>query len=216
VKLWIFRVRPFTETEKKRPVWVVSKQTQRVVSNPVIRIVLKTTHSKESFKENILSGKPDDLPENSKNPKKQNDKISFAESIEHLNHKASKNFLANSKSTQTHIKARFAEGFILPDFITVINRKASQWSTDQKMAAYLRPETLFGPKFEDYLNESLAVDFMVLTLRTTTVPAGQRSPLCRTTTETTHIKFTAIFCAATGHGMKRLEMTRQCKPFILS
>jgi uncharacterized phage protein (TIGR02220 family) len=121
--------------------------------------VSKTTHSKESiskesFKENILSGKPDELPEASKTPKKQNAKIPFTEIIEHLNHKASKNFLTNSKSSQIHIKARFAEGFTLPDFITVINRKVSQWITDPKMAAYLRPETLFGPKFEGYLNES--------------------------------------------------------------
>jgi len=138
---------------------VVSKTTQGVVSKPDIRVVSKTTHSKESlskesFKENILSGKPDDLPENSNNPKKQNAKIPFSEIIEHLNQTASKNFLAKSKSTQTHIKARFAEGFTLPDFITVINRKVSQWSDDPKMAAYLRPETLFGPKFEGYLNES--------------------------------------------------------------
>ena len=99
---------------------------------------------------NTLSGKPDPVPE--KSSKKQ--KIPFDEIIGHLNKKASKNFKPDSKTTKGRIKDRFAEGFTLSDFITVINRKVSQWSTDPKMAAYLRPETLFGPKFESYLNES--------------------------------------------------------------
>ena len=29
---------------------------------------------------------------------------------------------------------------------------AAAWGDDPKMSAYLRPETLFGPKFESYLN----------------------------------------------------------------
>ena len=51
--------------------------------------------------------------------------------------------------------------------------------------------------------------FMVLTLRTTAAPAGQRPPLCMTTTGTMHIKFTAILCAASDHGIKSLAMARK-------
>jgi hypothetical protein len=43
--------------------------------------------------------------------------------------------------------------------------------------------------------------------------AGQRSPLCLATTGTIHIKFAAILCAATGHGMKRPEMARKWNLF---
>ena len=39
------------------------------------------------------------------------------------------------------------------DFKRVIDTKATQWENDPNMSRYLRPETLFGPKFESYLNE---------------------------------------------------------------
>ena len=73
------------------------------------------------------------------------------EVIDYLNAKTGASYKANTKDTQKHIKARVAEGFTLPDFKTVIDKKASEWSgTD--MEQYLRPSTLFGPKFESYLN----------------------------------------------------------------
>ena len=44
------------------------------------------------------------------------------------------------------------DGFTVDDFQTVITKKAKEWQgTD--MAQYLRPETLFGTKFEGYLNQ---------------------------------------------------------------
>jgi len=50
------------------------------------------------------------------------------------------------------IKARIADGFTIKDFETVIQKKADEWlKTD--MSKYLRPETLFGTKFESYLNQ---------------------------------------------------------------
>ena len=44
--------------------------------------------------------------------------------------------------------------FTLDDFKQVIDIKSIQWINDSKMKSYLRPETLFGTKFEGYLNES--------------------------------------------------------------
>ncbi|MDN6206002.1 MAG: conserved phage C-terminal domain-containing protein, partial [Staphylococcus simulans] len=38
-------------------------------------------------------------------------------------------------------------------FIKVIDTKVQQWSGDATMDKYLRPATLFGNKFDDYLNE---------------------------------------------------------------
>ena len=44
------------------------------------------------------------------------------------------------------------EGFTKEDFIKVIDNKVNEWlGTD--MERYLRPETLFGIKFEGYLNQ---------------------------------------------------------------
>lgn len=79
--------------------------------------------------------------------------IPYHEVIDYLNQKTGKNFKATSKATQRHIKARFADGFTLDDFKQVIDTKTSQWLKDKKMSAYLRPDTLFGTKFESYLNE---------------------------------------------------------------
>lgn len=71
--------------------------------------------------------------------------------VEYLNDKAGKNYKPTTKATQTHIKARLSEGFTVDDFKTVIDKKVKEWK-GTKMDAYLRPETLFGTKFEGYLN----------------------------------------------------------------
>ena len=76
----------------------------------------------------------------------------FSEIVEYLNEKAETQYRASSKKTQSLIKARINEGFTAKDFTTVIDKKVSEWK-DTEMAKYLRPETLFGTKFEGYLNQ---------------------------------------------------------------
>ncbi len=73
--------------------------------------------------------------------------------ISYLNEKTEKNFKDTTKKTQELIRARINEGFTIDDFKKVIDIKAIQWKEDPKMNLYLRPETLFGLKFEGYLNE---------------------------------------------------------------
>lgn len=79
--------------------------------------------------------------------------IPFTEIVSCLNEKAKKNFKVSSQRTKTLIKARWSEGFTLDDFKTVIDKKTAEWIKDSKMNNYLRPETLFGTKFESYLNQ---------------------------------------------------------------
>jgi uncharacterized phage protein (TIGR02220 family) len=71
--------------------------------------------------------------------------------ITRLNEKAGTSFKASSKATCQLIKARFADGFTEEDFFTVIDAKCAQWKSDPKMMEFLRPSTLFSPKFEGYL-----------------------------------------------------------------
>ncbi|MGE6516664.1 phage replisome organizer N-terminal domain-containing protein [Lysinibacillus sphaericus] len=99
-----------------------------------------TDIDKDIDKEYILSGSKTDL-------------IPYKEIIDYLNQKANKKYKHTSQKTQTLIKARFKEKFTLEDFKTVIDTKTAQWLADPKMSVYLRPETLFGTKFEGYLNE---------------------------------------------------------------
>ena len=76
----------------------------------------------------------------------------------YLNKKANTNFRTGIKKTNALIEARKKEGFTLEDFKAVIDKKSSQWLKDKKMCAFLRPETLFGSKFEGYLNENIKAD----------------------------------------------------------
>lgn len=83
--------------------------------------------------------------------------IPYSEIIDYLNKKAGTNYRHTTKKTQSLIKARFNEGFTLDEFKTVIDKKVAEWLRDPKMNKYLRPETLFGNKFEGYLNQKTKV-----------------------------------------------------------
>lgn len=81
------------------------------------------------------------------------DNVPYQEIVDYLNNSAGTNYRASSKKTRELIKARINEGFTLEDFKVVIEKKTREWINDNKMKAYLRPETLFGTKFEGYLNQ---------------------------------------------------------------
>ena len=57
------------------------------------------------------------------------------------------------ENTKQIIQSRLSEGYSKEDFITVNQKKVKQWLDDPGMSKFLRPETLYGNKFEGYLNE---------------------------------------------------------------
>lgn len=74
------------------------------------------------------------------------------EIITYLNNVIGSKYRHTSAESKKHIDARLNEGFDLSDFKTVIIKKHKEWvNTDR--AIYLRPQTLFGTKFESYLNQ---------------------------------------------------------------
>ena len=83
--------------------------------------------------------------------KDNNTNINYKYIIDHLNEKTKSNYRSTSAKTQTLIKARIKEGFTEQDFIKVIDNMVVRW-TGTEWEQYLRPETLFGTKFESYLN----------------------------------------------------------------
>ena len=88
----------------------------------------------------------------SKKKKKDNNNI-YSLVIDYLNIKANTSYRTTTKNTQTLIKSRMNEGFTVEDFKKVIDSKSNEWlNTD--FEKYLRPATLFGGKFENYLNEA--------------------------------------------------------------
>ncbi|WP_305809017.1 conserved phage C-terminal domain-containing protein [Staphylococcus epidermidis] len=78
----------------------------------------------------------------------------YKDVIDYLNQQTGKNYKSTTKKNQTVIRARTDEGFSLDDFKRVIDNKVAEWK-GTNMEKYLRPETLFGTKFEGYLNQEL-------------------------------------------------------------
>lgn len=90
---------------------------------------------------------------NSNSNKKRNVALESGKIISRLNQKAKTHFRPNTQKTQALIRARLSEGFTVEDFYAVIDVKVAEWLNNPKMRIYLRPETLFGSKFESYLNQ---------------------------------------------------------------
>lgn len=79
----------------------------------------------------------------------------YSQVIKYLNEKTCRRYRVTDKVRRL-ISARIREGATLEDFKSVIDKKCTQWLNDEKMNMYLRPETLFGTKFQGYLNQSVA------------------------------------------------------------
>lgn len=73
------------------------------------------------------------------------------EIIDYLNEKAQTKYRATTAKTRALIHARLSEGFVVGDFKTVIDKKCAEWQGTE-WEKFIRPETLFGTKFEGYLN----------------------------------------------------------------
>lgn len=110
----------------------------------------------------IFSSKNTDIPISATSPKSERRKMGttnnnrdipkgiYSRVVDFLNEKAGREFGATTKKTQSCIRARINEGFNEDDFKAVIESRCAAWN-DTDMAQYLRPETLFGTKFEGYL-----------------------------------------------------------------
>lgn len=84
----------------------------------------------------------------------EDDGIPYAEIVSLLNGAAGTAYRPTSRKTRSLIRARWASGYRLDDFEAVVRVKCAQWLGDARMGGFLRPETLFGPKFEGYREEA--------------------------------------------------------------
>lgn len=76
------------------------------------------------------------------------------EVVNHLNQRLGTKYKPTTQATRKLVKARIKEGFTVDDMKLVIDKKATEWVGSPKMAKFLRPDILFGNKFEGYLNTS--------------------------------------------------------------
>lgn len=91
----------------------------------------------------------------------------IVEIISYLNVQADMNYRNSSNKTRTLIKSRMNEGYSVDDFKKVIDNKIRDWKNTE-FEKFIRPETLFGNKFESYLNQNIV-------LRKTTLPMREYS-----------------------------------------
>ena len=131
---------------------------------PLVTESKTTGYENSKHNENENENENENVSENENNTEKENEKyigeavsspdpIRYQYIIDNLNGKTGRNYRVTDK-TRKLIKARINEGFTEEDFLKVIDNKARDWLNDQKMSQYLRPETLFGTKFEGYLQET--------------------------------------------------------------
>lgn len=73
--------------------------------------------------------------------------------VDYLNQKTGAKYTTKAKATTALIRARINEGREFNDFKVVIDTKYRDWGGDPKWSKYLRPETLFGSKFDGYLSQ---------------------------------------------------------------
>jgi uncharacterized phage protein (TIGR02220 family) len=107
----------------------------------------KKLRSKEEDNYNV--GQPEETAP------QQRENIPFSEVVSYLNRKVGSQFKPTADTTKRFIRARWREGFRLKDFQTVIDSKFFEWGTSSEMLQYLRPQTLFGTKFESYLQNAV-------------------------------------------------------------
>lgn len=169
-KMALAMVRPVLDKSRSRIVAGSkggSEQQSKTTSKPPSKTGSKTTSKRISKTESEQDSEPSSkqvsdiysssltpLPDSSSEEGVQGeeDEIPYGEIVRHLNDAVGASYRPSSRKTRQLIHARWAEGFRLPDFEAVIGTMSAAWLHDPKMAAYLRPETLFGTKFESYLN----------------------------------------------------------------
>lgn len=136
-------------------------QNKKTISNSCPTEIEKenrvNSKSNNLYLDNILSGNPDYnfptwLEETAIKDLEKTKHKELWIPIAYLNQVANKRYKFVDK-TKRLLLARFKEGYTLEDFKQVIDIKTAEWKDNPEFSKYLRPETLFGSKFDGYLNQ---------------------------------------------------------------
>ena len=77
--------------------------------------------------------------------------------ISHLNERTGGKYRPTDQ-LRDRIRELLEAGYTEEDMIGVIDAKVSEWKDDPKMRSYLRPRTLFGDKFEEYVSGPVPIE----------------------------------------------------------
>ena len=143
---------PSTEQKDERDETTCTTETDNVGARAGQNEELEETQC-PTGKDNMYQPLPESTTKT--NSERKNNTLPFSEIITYLNDQTNSRYKANSRKTKELIRARFNEGYGLEDFKRVIEIKTEEWRDDPVWSKYLRPETLFGTKFESYLNQKI-------------------------------------------------------------
>lgn len=132
---------------------LVYKEGTKQIEKRIVRI---TDRYRRKQLEGVVENNDTPLGENAEDNNtviNNKENIPYVDIVYYLNEKADKKYRHTTKATRDKIRARWNEGFRLEDFKKVIDIKTAEWKNNPNMSKYLRPETLFGTKFESYLNQ---------------------------------------------------------------
>lgn len=76
--------------------------------------------------------------------------------IQYLNEKTGSDYKAD-KANAVRVQTLLDSGYSPDQLRSVIDKKVDEWYGDSKMRSYLRPSTLFGDKFGEYLAAPISV-----------------------------------------------------------
>lgn len=169
-KWWLTKFIPFQYGELKETCKPHKKVIELLKSHEILEIYLRvckgsqypigTVQEKEEEKDKEEEEEKEKDKGESEGEKAARQKSAEAKSgknqeikqaIDFLNQRCGTSFSPSTQTTVRCVSARLAEGFGVADFESVINFKADEWGKNPEMCQYLRPATLFGTKFEGYL-----------------------------------------------------------------
>jgi len=116
---------------------------------------LTSTMTGHMVNENINVNTNTNISSNKTKRKKEPSIISpdVLEIVGYLNAVCGTAYRPETEDTQKHINKRLNSGFTVAQFKDVIDKKFAEWGNDPYWSKYLRPDTLFGTKFEIYVNQ---------------------------------------------------------------
>lgn len=131
--------------------------TPQGVIDPTPKGDTNTNTTQETTQENLPESENRSFYKEKSN-KKENVELEskIIQVIDHLNEKAGTRYRYNSTNTVKCLKSLLTgkNPYTVEDCITVIDKKCSEW-IGTNFEQYLRPDTLFGNKFEGYLNSKV-------------------------------------------------------------
>lgn len=129
---------------KQKELEAARNEPHNTVANAVITPLPQTDNS-------VITIKEKEKKENKEKEYKERESQMAVEVIAYLNQVAKTGFKSNADAAVRHINAREKEGYAYEDFVTVIDYKCKEWQGTE-FEKFIRPETLFGTKFDGYLN----------------------------------------------------------------